>query len=107
MLTIETDTNGVEQRLHGSAGVPVVLGCADGMGPGPAPAGPRPDKSGADRTVAACEHIDPSGRLVRVSRHTLDHWIRVWRAGGFDALIPSPRQSSPRLPLEVIGMAIR
>jgi putative transposase len=56
------------------------------------------------RTVAAGDHIDPSGRLVRVSRHTLDHWIRVWQAGGFDALVPSPRQSSTRLPVEVIEM---
>ena len=28
------------------------------------------------------------------------------RAGGFDALVPSPRQSSPRLPVEVIEMAV-
>jgi putative transposase len=58
------------------------------------------------RQVAAEQHLDPSGRLVRVSRDTLDRWIRAWRAGGFDALVPSPRQSSPRLPVEVIEMAI-
>jgi putative transposase len=58
------------------------------------------------RQIAASEHLDPSGRLVRVSRDTLDRWIRAWRAGGFDALIPSPRQSSPRLPVEVIETAI-
>jgi putative transposase len=57
------------------------------------------------RQIAAAEHLDPSGRCVRVSRDTLDRWIRAWRAGGFDALVPSPRQSSPRLPVEVIEMA--
>jgi putative transposase len=58
------------------------------------------------RQIAAAEHLDASGRLVRVSRDTLDRWIRAWRAGGFDALVPNPRQSSPRLPVEVIEMAI-
>jgi putative transposase len=58
------------------------------------------------RAVAATEHTDPSGRQVRVSRDTLDRWIRAWRRGGFDALVPNPRQSSPRLPLEVIEMAV-
>jgi putative transposase len=58
------------------------------------------------RQIAASEHLDPSGRLVRVSRDTLDRWIRAWRAGGFDALVPSPRQSSPRLPVEVLETAI-
>jgi len=28
------------------------------------------------------EHTDPFGRRVRVSRQTLDRWIRDWRAGG-------------------------
>ena len=42
----------------------------------------------------------------RVSRDTLDRWIRAWRRGGFDALVPDPRQSAPRLPVEVIEMAV-
>jgi len=54
------------------------------------------------RQIAAKQHLDPSGRAVRISRDTLDRWIRAWRAGGFDALVPSPRQSSPRLPVEVV-----
>ena len=58
------------------------------------------------RAVAAAEHTDPTGRRVRVSRDTLDRWIRAWRRGGFDALVPSPRQASPRLPVEVVEMAI-
>ncbi|MBF6558330.1 MAG: DDE-type integrase/transposase/recombinase [Acidimicrobiales bacterium] len=58
------------------------------------------------REIAGREHLDPAGRRVRVSRDTLDRWIRAWRRGGFDALVPSPRQSSPRLPVEVIEMAV-
>ena len=58
------------------------------------------------RQIAAKQHLDPSGRVVRISRDTLDRWIRAWRAGGFDALVPSPRQSSPRLPVEVVETAI-
>ncbi|GAC1345532.1 MAG: DDE-type integrase/transposase/recombinase [Candidatus Dormibacteria bacterium] len=58
------------------------------------------------RSVAAGEHLDPSGRLVRVSRDTLDRWIRAWRAGGFDALVPRPRQPGPRLPAEVLETAV-
>jgi len=48
------------------------------------------------RELAAREHTDPFGRRVRISRQTIDRWIRDWRAGGFDALVPSPRQCTPR-----------
>lgn len=58
------------------------------------------------REIAAREHLDPAGRQRRISRDTLDRWIRAWRRGGFDALVPDPRQSSPRLPVEVIEMAV-
>ena len=58
------------------------------------------------REIAAAEHTDPGGRRVRVSRDTLDRWIRLWRRGGFDALVPDPRQSGPRLPAEVLEMAV-
>src|SRR5689334_8425882 len=58
------------------------------------------------RAVAAGEHLDPTGGRVRVSRDTLDRWIRAWRRGGFDALVPAPRQSGPRLPVEVIEIAV-
>ena len=58
------------------------------------------------RSIAAAEHTDPAGRRVRVSRDTLDRWIRAWRRGGFDALVPCPRQCAPRLPAEVIELAV-
>ena len=57
------------------------------------------------REIAAREHTGPSGRPVRVTRWTLDVWIRTWRQGGFDALAPSPRQSPPRTPPEVMELA--
>src|SRR3954449_1112595 len=41
------------------------------------------------RALAAKEHIDPMGRSVRYSRDHLDRWIRRWRRGGFDALVPT------------------
>jgi putative transposase len=49
------------------------------------------------RALAAREHTNPSGRRVRVSRDTLDRWIRAWRRGGFDALVPEPSRLSWRL----------
>ena len=58
------------------------------------------------REIAAREHTDPSGRPVRLTRWTLDMWIRRWREGGFDALVPSPRQSAPRTPPEVMELAV-
>lgn len=58
------------------------------------------------RALAAAEHVDPFGRRVRYSRDTLDRWIRAWRRGGFDALVPPPRQSTPRTPAEVIELAL-
>ncbi|MCE7004532.1 helix-turn-helix domain-containing protein [Kibdelosporangium philippinense] len=58
------------------------------------------------RAIAAAEHTDPFGRKTRVSRQTLDRWIRDWRAGGFDALVPSPRQTHQRTPVEVMELAV-
>ncbi len=58
------------------------------------------------RALAEREHTDPFGRRIRVSRQTVDRWIRDWRAGGFDALVPSPRQSTARTPAEVLELAV-
>jgi putative transposase len=57
------------------------------------------------RELAGREHEGPSGQPVRVTRWTLDVWIKRWREGGFDALVPSPRQSQPRTPPEVRELA--
>jgi putative transposase len=57
------------------------------------------------RELAAAEHTGPFGDRVRVSRVTLDRWIRAWRAGGFDALVPSSRHVEPRTPASVLDLA--
>jgi putative transposase len=48
------------------------------------------------RDLASREHAGPDGKLVAVSRRTIDRWIVARREGGFDALVPSPRQCPPR-----------
>ena len=57
------------------------------------------------RELAEAEHTGPFGDRVRVSRVTLDRWIRTWRAGGFDALVPSSRRSEPRTPAQTLDLA--
>src|SRR3989475_7608818 len=43
------------------------------------------------RRIAARAHMHPDGSSRRYSRGTVDRWLRAWRAGGLDALKPSPR----------------
>jgi putative transposase len=43
------------------------------------------------RQLVAQVHLGPFGEPVTVSRASLDRWIRAWRAGGFDALVPAER----------------
>src|SRR3954449_4009097 len=43
------------------------------------------------RQLADAEHVGPFGERVRISRVSLDRWIRAWRAGGVDALGPYAR----------------
>ena len=57
------------------------------------------------RALAAGEHLGPDGRRVTVGRTTLDDWIRAWRAGGFEALVPRPRRVGPLTPLGVFATA--
>jgi putative transposase len=57
------------------------------------------------RALAGREHVGPDGRLVRVARGTLDEWIRAYRRGGFEALVPKPRVVEPRTPGEMLEMA--
>ncbi|TQC39032.1 transposase [Rhodococcus sp. WS4] len=57
------------------------------------------------REIAGREHTDPSGNQVRYSRHTLDRWIRRYKAGGFDELIPSPRKPAARTDAVVLDLA--
>jgi hypothetical protein len=57
------------------------------------------------RELAGREHPGPFGPPVRATRATLDRWIAAWRRGGFDALVPSPRQATPRIPAEILDLA--
>ena len=50
------------------------------------------------RALAEREHLAPDGRWVRVGRNTLDRWIRAYREGGFDALVPAPRRPAKGTP---------
>ncbi|MGH3122807.1 MAG: DDE-type integrase/transposase/recombinase [Streptosporangiaceae bacterium] len=58
------------------------------------------------RELAGREHAGPHGGTVSVSRKTIDRWITARRAGGFDALVPSPRQSAPRTDAQVVELAV-
>jgi putative transposase len=58
------------------------------------------------RELAAGEHEAPGGGKVRVSEQTIRRWIRWWRQGGFEALVPSPARVSPRTPAEVLALAV-
>ena len=58
------------------------------------------------RELASREHTDPFGRRVRISRQTIDRWIRDWRAAGSTRWCPA-RASAPRAPRrEVLELAV-
>ncbi|MGH9072639.1 MAG: helix-turn-helix domain-containing protein, partial [Acidimicrobiales bacterium] len=57
------------------------------------------------RALAEATHAGPDGERVRVGRSTIDGWIRDWRVGGFEALVPRPRRMEPRTPAQVLGLA--
>ncbi len=58
------------------------------------------------RALAARQHKDPGGQPLRIGRSTLDRWIRDWRAGGFDALVPGSRGVQPRTSAGVLELAV-
>jgi putative transposase len=57
------------------------------------------------REIAGRTHVDPFGNQVRYSRETLDRWIRGYRAGGFEALVPAPRRLATRTDAQVLELA--
>ncbi len=57
------------------------------------------------REIASREHTDPFGAQVTYSRDTLDRWIRRYKAGGFEELLPSARVLSPRTDSAVLELA--
>jgi putative transposase len=71
-------------------------------------ADPGLSKAQRGRLVAALadrDHLGPDGRLVRVSRTTLRRWIRAYRDGGFEALVPQPRVTPLRTPAGMLERA--
>jgi putative transposase len=58
------------------------------------------------RALAAQTYAGPFGGQHRYSRDSLDRWIRRYRAGGFDALMPSIRQPGSRIDTGVLELAV-
>ncbi len=57
------------------------------------------------RELASVPHPGPGGGEVRVSYQSINRWKRAYLDDGFEALVPSPRQASPRTPAEVLDLA--
>ena len=57
------------------------------------------------RALADREHVGPDGGPVRVSRATLGRWVRAYRQGGFDALVPRPKVVPVRTAAETFELA--
>jgi putative transposase len=55
--------------------------------------------------IAGQQHMGVDGRLMTVSRETIDRWSRLWRKGGFDALRPTERNIAPRTNPELLALA--
>ena len=58
------------------------------------------------RALAEREHLAPDGSRVRVTRTTLDRWIRAYREGGFTGLVPAPRRVANSTPERVLELAV-
>ena len=59
------------------------------------------------RHLAGREHQRLDGTWVGVGRSTVDRWIREYRAGGFDALVPKARRYQPRSDVQLLDLAVR
>jgi len=57
------------------------------------------------REIASGVHTDPFGNRVGYSRDTLDRWIRRFRAGGFEELVPSARKPAARTDARILELA--
>jgi len=57
------------------------------------------------RHIAGRTHTGPDGKATTISRWTVDRWIRLWREGGFEALIPDERHIDPRTPQHLLDLA--
>lgn len=57
------------------------------------------------RSLAARIHAGPFGTEVKVSRMTIDRWLKAWRREGFDGLKPKDRTHAPVTPETVLALA--
>jgi len=65
-----------------------------------------PELSGRERgalvrVLVEADHLGPDGRRVMVSAPSLRRWLRAWRAGGFEALVPVVRSQPTRTGAEI------
>jgi putative transposase len=58
------------------------------------------------RALAEVDHALADGRRVKVAAVTLRRWLRRWRQGGYEALVPSVRRQPNRIPAEVLEAAV-
>lgn len=71
------------------------------------PALSKADRGALVRALAARDHVGPDDERMQVGRSTVDRWIREWRAGGFEALVPSARAAEPKTPAAVLDLAVQ
>jgi putative transposase len=57
------------------------------------------------KALAGQVHPGPFGGTIRVSKDTIDRWVRLWRRGGFDALRPRGRTQGPVTPPQILSLA--
>ena len=65
----------------------------------------RAQRGVAARALASEAHTGPLGEWVRVSRNTIDRWVRAYCSGGYEALVPAPRHTDARTPAELLRLA--
>jgi putative transposase len=64
-----------------------------------------PRQRGALITALAATDHAFDGRRVEVTGPTLRRWLRAWRSGGFEALVPVVRRQPNRTPAELLESA--
>lgn len=55
--------------------------------------------------LVSSKHLGPDQERIHVSAATLRRWLRAYRSGGFQALLPAPRRSANRIPEPVLQVA--
>jgi putative transposase len=58
------------------------------------------------RALAARDHVGPDGERLTLTRQTIDRWIRDWRAGGFQALLPRHHTQGLRTAEVLLNLAV-